>query len=305
MSKIYHDKKMFRESIDCCDKILRSDPKNIEILRIKNASLTEMGDDKAAYGCAEEIRNLQKDWWLDDDTEMASEKTKDAKIKELERESGKKQARIDELEEEKEKVGASYRSIASLTIIDIINPANKHAESDILEFKSSMRVAIDVITGKSLGNADVPAQVMLDEVSDAMGGFMNSKGGVLVIGYYDGDKPQKSATKRVVGLEKDYAVLGKNWDGWYLRFNTLFETEIGVKHKSCLQNVEHEMYNGELELVAGEGTLAKIVIKPSTEPVFVGKDKRFVIRQGNHTIRLDHEKTYEYIRSRFLKKGNP
>ena len=64
MSKIYSDKKMFPESIDCCDKILRSDPTNIEILRIKNASLLGMKDDSGAHRCSEEIRRLQENWWL-------------------------------------------------------------------------------------------------------------------------------------------------------------------------------------------------------------------------------------------------
>ena len=205
----------------------------------------------------------------------------------------------DELEEEKEKVGASYRSIASLSVIDIINPANKHAESDILEFKSSMRASIDESTGET-DKAGVMKELSA-KIAQTIAGFMNTDGGVLIIGYYDGDKPG-FPIKRVIGLEKDYATLGskQNWDAWLLTFNQLLTNNFEPRHLDRIVQPQPETYSGELDSVLGKGTLAKIVIKKSDVKVFHG-DGNFAIRQGNRTINLNSKETTDYIANRFKK----
>ena len=161
-----------------------------------------------------------------------------------------------------------------------------------------MRISIDEATGESDGRAmkELPAKII-----QTIAGFMNTGGGVLIIGYYDGDKP-KFPIKRVIGLEKDYATLGKkpDWDGWLLAFNDLLKNNFEPRHLDCIVQPQPETYSKELDSVLGKGTLAKIVIKKSDSEVFHG-DGDFAIRQGNRTINLNSKDTTDYITNHFKK----
>ena len=135
------------------------------------------------------------------------------------------------------------------------------------------------------------------KISETMDAFLNTNGGVLIIGYYDCDNPKSSEIKRVVGLEKDYKTLDRkqDWDGWQLAFTELVKTDFGLEYLDWI-DLSRETYNGELEAVVGKGTMAKIVIKKSSEPVYFDKGK-FAIRVNNSTRILTPKETMDYIES--------
>ena len=121
----------------------------------------------------------------------------------------------------------------------------------------------------------------------------------MIIGDYDGDNPKSSEIKRVVGLEKDYKTLDRkqDWDGWQLAFTDLVKTDFGLEYRDWI-DLSRETYNGELEAVVGKGTMAKIVIKKSSEPVYFDGGK-FAIRVNNTTRLLTPKETMDYIQSHF------
>ena len=94
-----------------------------------------------------------------------------------------------------------------------------------------------------------------------------------------------------------YETLGKkgDWDGWLLAFTELIKTDFGPEYVEMI-NVEHETYDGKLETVVGKGTLAKLVIKKSSSPVFFDEGK-FAVRVNNSTVVLNPKETMGYIES--------
>ena len=137
------------------------------------------------------------------------------------------------------------------------------------------------------------------KISETMDAFLNTNGGVLIIGYYDGDNPKSSEIKRVIGLEKDYKTLDRkqDWDGWQLAFTDLVTNDFGPEYQDWI-DLSRETYNGELEAVVGKGTMAKIVIKKSSEPVYFDGGK-FAIRVNNSTRLLTPKETMDYVQSHF------
>lgn len=87
----------------------------------------------------------------------------------------------------------------------------KKGESDILEFKSSL------IWDYKLNK---PNKLLWHPILKTVAAFMNSEGGLLIVGAADnGD---------VLGLDKDFETLSKkkSWDEWMQHFINLFNENI-------------------------------------------------------------------------------
>ncbi|MHA1250872.1 MAG: GmrSD restriction endonuclease domain-containing protein [Candidatus Helarchaeota archaeon] len=146
-------------------------------------------------------------------------------------------------------------------------------ESDVLEFKSSVRW--DYFQEKINKALELA-------IIKTIAGFMNSEGGILLIGVNDDGE--------IIGIEKDLETLKKkNLDGFQLLIIDIISKYVGKEFANYIK-LRFETVNENIVCIVN-------VKKNSSEPVFVkfqGK-KEFYIRFGNSTRLLDSEETYKYI----------
>ncbi|MHA1131187.1 MAG: AlbA family DNA-binding domain-containing protein [Candidatus Helarchaeota archaeon] len=165
----------------------------------------------------------------------------------------------------------SLEELLELSFSDLM----KEDESIILEFKSSLRY--DYKTDRA--NKDLEY-----EVAKEIAAFMNSTGGILVIGIRDDPRD-------VLGIENDYKVLPKrmrNKDGYQLKLNQIILKLLG--------NVNTEFINIWFEEIQGlEVCLIKVTKYP--EPIFLTQKEKvkFIIRFGNQTQSLNIREAVSYI----------
>ena len=140
-----------------------------------------------------------------------------------------------------------------------------------LEFKSTLQW--DIVQGKQ--NTE-----LRDVVLKTLVAFMNTEGGTLLIGIED--------SGQVYGLEKDFSILKGSRDRFLQLLNTLVADRIGAEYTPYVST-----RLGEID----EQQICVVDTSKASEPAFLSgsKEREFYIRNGNTTIRLDAEKTLEYI----------
>lgn len=152
-------------------------------------------------------------------------------------------------------------------------------ESQRVEFKSTARWHIHK------GDKDPAIE---REIVKAVAGFMNARGGTLLIGVNDEHEP--------VGLENDYKVTKKgnrdprdSFENW---LTDLFDHSIGKPAMANL-SVTFEAVNGH--------DVCRIDVEPSRAPVYAeGKQtKDFYVRVNNSTRSFDIEEAMNYISSHY------
>jgi len=148
----------------------------------------------------------------------------------------------------------------------------KEEEGERLEFKSSLRYDFRrEQVNKELEKA----------VAKTVSGFMNSNGGILLIGVNDNGE--------VEGLQKDYNTLRKsNRDGFELQLTQVLEKYIGKGNLHKFSTTFEEV-NGK--------DVCKIVVDSSSKPVYLEAEDEdeFYVRQGNSTRPYTMSEAQEYI----------
>jgi len=116
-------------------------------------------------------------------------------------------------------------------------------------------------------------------------GFMNGKGGILLIGVND-----EGAT---LGLDEDYKTLKKpSPDGFELHLTNLIHNEIGAA-LAHLVDIRFHSVTGK--------DVCMVVVQPSPTPVWLkhaGKNE-FYVRSGNQTKPFESRETAEYVKFRW------
>jgi membrane protein YdbS with pleckstrin-like domain len=153
-------------------------------------------------------------------------------------------------------------------------------EGQHLEFKASLMWDYR----KQSVNKELYEPVMKNLV-----GFMNTAGGVLLIGVGDDGA--------VLGIEPDMGTLKKpNTDGFENVFNVAFANMVGVENR--------QFVSATFPTLDGK-TLCMLDVQPATYPVYLtyqGKEE-FYIRAGNASQALTVSKAAQYIQSRFGNNG--
>ncbi|OGY59141.1 MAG: hypothetical protein A3H06_01395 [Candidatus Colwellbacteria bacterium RIFCSPLOWO2_12_FULL_44_13] len=148
----------------------------------------------------------------------------------------------------------------------------KGRENELVEFKSTFRWDIR----KAITSLELERVVM-----KTVAGFLNTNGGVVVIGVSD--------TGEVLGLEHDYKTLPKrNSDSFENHFNQVFNTTLGAQFRHFVQL--------RFELV-DDKEICLIDVRPSTKPVYLKFDntEEFYIRTGNSTSPLKMSEVATYV----------
>lgn len=151
-------------------------------------------------------------------------------------------------------------------------------ESDVLEFKSSLRWDL----AEQRVNKAIEAMVV-----KTVAGFLNGDGGTLLIGVGDdGD---------LLGLTRDFETFRKkpDRDGFELHLQQLFMSAFGEATASLFLTVNFHQIDGR--------NICQVTVEPSDHPVFVeqtGKQAAFWLRVGNATRSLPIDEAVRYIQTR-------
>lgn len=149
-------------------------------------------------------------------------------------------------------------------------------EGQYVEFKSSL--AWDY--RRQMANKALREPVMKNVV-----GFMNTSGGVVLIGVADDGE--------VLGIEADFLTLRKqDVDGWENSFNLAFSQMVGAEYRQHL-DVAFE--------TVSDKTVCLVAVRPSSRPVFLRQkgSEEFYIRTGNSSQPLSISQATTYIQSHF------
>jgi predicted HTH transcriptional regulator len=179
----------------------------------------------------------------------------------------------------------------------------KEGESDTLEFKASMLKPththpgiqeMEAMIKKTRGDEEKKTfqsklnklqKIVLEELRNAViktiAAFMNSEGGILLVGVQDDGQ--------VYGIESDFETLNerKDWDGWVQFLVNLIRDEIGTEFTRCIKikRISHE-----------NKTVAQIIVEKSARPAYVeSKTVEFYIRSLNTTHELNTKQASDYI----------
>ena len=153
----------------------------------------------------------------------------------------------------------------------------QEGENDMVEFKSSIRYDYyRKATNRNLEKV----------IAKTITGFMNAKGGKLIIGVDDDGN--------VLGLENDFKTLKhKNRDGYEREVFRIISTQLG--HEACFSN--HISFYS-----LNEKDVCLVDIEPSEKPVYVSdtENTTFYVRTGNATYPLTVKETVNYLETRKL-----
>ncbi|MCF6181180.1 ATP-binding protein [Lutibacter sp.] len=155
---------------------------------------------------------------------------------------------------------------------DLLKLINQ-GENQFIELKSSVRYDFRQKTT----NLDLEVVI-----AKTLAGFMNAKGGKLIIGVND--------NKEILGLEKDFRTLKQqNTDGFEQKIYELISKYIGKEYCFYCTVYFHQL---------DKKTICVIAIDEVDEPVYLtkGKDTIFYIRTGNSTKPLTIKEAFHYIK---------
>jgi hypothetical protein len=149
----------------------------------------------------------------------------------------------------------------------------KNGENEGVEFKKSFRY------DSRIGN---PVKSIEDLVIHSVAGFLNVKGGILIIGV---DKDC-----RIKGLADDYFSLGKkSREGFEKKFMEVISTKLGIDICSLVHMAFHEI--GDMEICS-------VYVEKSHRPVYFmeGEKPVFYVRTGIVTKPLNTKETVDYLK---------
>ena len=170
------------------------------------------------------------------------------------------------------------------TFINII----RNGEGHQVEFKPSLRYNFNF-------NSNKDPRLALYHTAKTIAAFLNSDGGILIIGVND--------TGEINGLQKDFSMFPeKHKDKFNLTFDSLFFQFLKPSLKPFITTYFHEIDNIEVFIV---------FVRKSTRPVFLRnkieekEEKEFFIRLEASSNRLfDVEEIIDYIFNNWIQDRN-
>jgi len=176
-------------------------------------------------------------------------------------------------------IQAGYHKLSSISEEEdedtiSISQLIQNGEAENIEFKSTLRV--------NLYTKEKDPKIEMACLK-TMAAFLNSKGGVLIVGVNDDGE--------ALGLDSDKF---ENADKFYLHAMSLIRERMGSQNALYL-HAQFEDYQGQKIFV--------VKCKPSLSPVYVRdqKNERFFVRTGNSTTELNGRELEDYINLRFRK----
>ncbi len=151
----------------------------------------------------------------------------------------------------------------------------KGGEGEHLEFKASVRWDF---------RQEKPNRALEAVIAKTLVGFMNHRGGSLLIGVTDDGE--------VVGLEHDYQTLKhKDRDGFERCITDIVTTRMGVELCAFIHCVFYEIKGKDV---------CRVIVEPSPSAVYLqeGKTSKYFLRTGNGTRELDAREAMAHMTRR-------
>ncbi len=148
----------------------------------------------------------------------------------------------------------------------------KGGEGEHLEFKASIRWDF---------RQEKPNRALEIVIAKTLAGFMNHRGGSLLIGVTDEGE--------VVGLESDYRTLkSKDRDGFELCVTDIVTTRLGADLCSLIHCVFYTIDGQDV---------CRVIVESAPEPVYLreGKMAKYFLRTGNGTRELDAREAIAHV----------
>lgn len=180
-------------------------------------------------------------------------------------------------------------------VLDIVGPIGNHAVPPALAGRDRHWIR-DLIAAGETPCVEFKSSVQWDykrnsankelalEIAQAVAGFMNTNGGVLLVGV--------EPTGKILGLQPDIDANRRNptLDGLYWSVAELLTSSLGEASAAAVTM-------GAIPLE--EGTILALSVAPSGEPVYVSTMSRpqFFVRVGTTTRSLDVRATVDYVRT--------
>jgi len=152
----------------------------------------------------------------------------------------------------------------------------EHGEDDNLEFKSSFRYDY---------KQQKPNKALESVITKTIAGFMNTRGGSLLIGVSDDGS--------ILGLEQDYNTLHrKDSDGYTQLLMSSIAEKIGTPACRLVRIIFHRQEEKEV---------CRIIIIPSPLPVYVNEANQahFYVRTGSGTREMDVQEAITFIKTKW------
>lgn len=164
-------------------------------------------------------------------------------------------------------------SIGRLGIVDKIKSEIRNGEGKHLEFKQTLSLCL-----REKQKKDYVEHAILKTLC----GFMNTDGGVLLVGVDDGGL--------IVGVDREMKMLYKSSsDEYFKKIRNMVDANLGIENSSFIDWKLHDI---------DEKLVLRFEVRQSTRPVFVKKNE-FYIRTNPATDKLDGEEMITYIRQHF------
>ena len=178
-------------------------------------------------------------------------------------------------QDEKDKLINIHNVVTNVGNSTKIKHLSKQVENEQLEFKSTF--GLDFNTMKK-------EKHMEENISKAVSGFLNNKGGNLLIGVKDDNS--------VIGIDQEVDILYQsNWDKFSRHVSNILSNKLGKPASAFYTQTYVSIDNVKV---------LWIQCFPSTKEVFVN-NKTFYIRQPAQTIALEGQDLIDYVKSRFHK----
>jgi hypothetical protein len=166
----------------------------------------------------------------------------------------------------------------SAALDDDLRGTIARGESASLEFKSTFRWDLrEGCINRSLETV----------VLKTLAGYLNSKGGTLLIGVADNGN--------IIGLDSDYSTLKKpDRDGFEQVFMTSIASKLGGDACQCVQAVFHSIEDQDI---------CRVMVSPAHRPVYVrdGETPKLYVRTGVSTRELNVQEAINYNATRWKK----
>jgi hypothetical protein len=151
-----------------------------------------------------------------------------------------------------------------------------HGEDDNLEFKSSFRYDY---------HQQKPNKALESVIIKTLAGFMNARGGSLLIGVDD--------EGRILGIESDYNTLNrKDSDGFTQLLMSAIADKIGTPACRLVRILFHKHEDKEV---------CRVIVIPSPIPVYVSEanQSHFYVRTGSGTREMDVQEAITFIKTKW------
>ena len=207
---VYENTEQYDLAIKQIDKILEHEGFLLSAMKLKISILTKTGNFTDAKKNLEAVIQKKSDSPItihDDQSFDSVQKSLKSMVEE------QVKSHMSSIEDMLSKSKSDTNEIMDLFNLNL-KAIFQQSESDILEFKSTLRY--------NTKNKQIDKELE-HEVMKTICAFLNSKGGCLVVGYSDDEK-------MCWGLEKDYESLGnrKDWDGWQQYVESKIKTLMGT-----------------------------------------------------------------------------